>query len=121
MKEYLWRWLFWASLVFCSLLATSLLIAYWLFSTAPHHPNTPVFAVGFALTFGFIGLGSLTMLLFSRISRRLDATPEEEGELFRKLVRESPFFAFSLLYFFSLLVFMGIFLLMIPYIKNACA
>jgi len=76
MKEYLWRWLFWASFTFCFLLAISLLIAYWLFSTAPNSPNTPVFAIGFGFALGFIGLGSITLILFDRISNRLDITPE---------------------------------------------
>lgn len=120
MKEYLWRWLFWGSLVFCGLLAAALLIAFWLYSTAPHNPNTPIFGIGFGFAFGFIGLGSLTLILFDRISKRLDTTKEEDGEFVRRIVRETPFFSFSLLYFFSLAMFMAIFMMMIPYIRNAC-
>ena len=121
MKEYLWRWIFWASMVYCGLLATSLIVAYVLFSTAPNNQNTPVFAIGFGLAFGFFGLGSLTLILFERISRKMDDTPEEEGEFMLKVIRETPFFSFSLLYFFGLALFMGIFMLMLSYIRNACS
>ena len=121
MKEYLWRWLFWGSLIYCGLLALSLVVAFLLFSTAPHSPNTPIFAIGFSFAVGFFGLGAMTFILFDRISKRIDITPEEEGEMFRKIVRETPFFSFSLLYFFGLGLFMGIIMLMIPYITNACS
>ncbi len=121
MKEYFWRWLFWGSVIYCGLLAISLIVAYLLFSTAPNSPNTPVFAIGFGFAVGFVGLGAVTLLLFDRLSKKLDITPEEEGELFRKVIRETPFFSFSLLYFFALGLFIGIIMLMIPYIRNACA
>lgn len=121
MREYIWRWLFWSSVVFCGLLSSGLVVAYILYSAAPHNPNTPVFAMGFGFTFGFIGLSALTVILFDRVSKRLDTTPEEEGELMKRLARETPFFTFSLLLFFSLALFMGIFMLMLPYIRNACS
>lgn len=121
MKEYFWRWLFWGSVIYCGLLAFALVVAYWLYSTAPNSPNTPVFAIGFGFAIGFVGLGAVVLLLFDRISKRLDVTPEDEGELFRKIVRETPFFSFSLLYFFALGFFVGIIMLMIPYISNACS
>jgi len=120
MKEFLWSWLFWISLVFCSILCTGLVAAFVLFSTAPNNPHTPIFAAGFAFTFGFLGLGALTFFFFDKISRKMDTTPDVDGEFFKKVVKEMPFFFFSLSYFFALAIYMAIFLLMLPYIKNAC-
>ncbi|MBF0501228.1 MAG: hypothetical protein HQM09_13905 [Candidatus Riflebacteria bacterium] len=120
MKEYLWSWIFGVSLVFCTLLTASLLIAFKLYSTAPQNANTPVFAIGFGFAFGFIGLGASTFLLYDRLVRKLDLIGEDEGELVRKVVREMPFFFFSILYFFILALYMGIFMLMIPFIRTAC-
>lgn len=117
----MWRWLFIGTFIFFGLLSASLLIAFWLYSTAPHNPNTPVFAIGFGLAFGFIGIGIMVLLAFERISKKFDMHAEEDGELMRKIMKESPFFSFSLLYFFALGFYMSIFLLMLPYIRNACA
>ena len=36
----MWKWLFWSSLVFCSLLSISLIIAYLLYTTAPNNEGT---------------------------------------------------------------------------------
>lgn len=120
MREFIWAWLFWAALVFCTLLTASLGIAYWLFSTAPQNPHTPVFAAGFGFAFGFIGLGTLMAIAYDRVAVKMEFTPEVDNEFFRKVIREMPFFFFSLAYFFSLALFIGIFLLMLTYIRNAC-
>jgi len=61
MKEFIWAWIFWASVVFCSLLGISLTTAYWLYSTAPTNNNTPIFAAGFGFALGFFGLGAMTV------------------------------------------------------------
>jgi len=119
MKEFLWAWLFWASLVFCGLLAASLLTAFWLFSTAPMNPHTAIFASGFGFAFGFLGLGAFTLILFDKLSRRLEQNPHHDGEFFQKLIREMPFLFFTLIYFFAMAGFIGIFLLMLSYIKTA--
>jgi hypothetical protein len=121
MRPYMWGWLFAGSLAFCGLLALGLLIAFALFYVAPHNQHTPLFAAGFGFTLGFIGLGTMTVLFFDRITRRLDLLQDREGDLLRKVVKESPFFFFSLLYFFMLAAFIGFFLMMLPYIKHACA
>lgn len=121
MKEFLWSWIFWASFIFCTLLSSSLIVAYSLFSTAPHNPNTPIFAIGFGFAFGFIGLGGFTVMFFDRLTHKVDVLEEAEGELFKKVVKEMPFFFFALIYFFSLALFMGMLLLMIPFIRNACS
>lgn len=120
MKEFLWGWLFIGSLVFCSLLVISLLIAYALYSTAPLNPHTPVFSIGFGLTFGFIGLAALTVIFFDKLSKKVYSKQEAESELFKKVVNESPFFFFSLLYFFMLTIYISIFLLLQSYIRHAC-
>ncbi|HOY66306.1 MAG TPA: hypothetical protein PLP29_05405 [Candidatus Ozemobacteraceae bacterium] len=119
MKEFLWAWLFWASVVFCSLLVISLGASWLLFSAAPNHQHTWIFATGFGFSFGFIGLGALTVFVFDKFSRKFRPKEEVEGEFFRKIVRESPFFFFTLLFFFSMALYIGILLLMLPYIKTA--
>ena len=121
MRPQLWGWLFAGSLAFCTMLALALLIAFALFKVAPHNEHTPLFATGFGFTIGFIGLGTLTLLLFDRMARRLDLLRDREGDLMRKVVRESPFFFFSLMFFFLLAAFIGFFVLMLPYIKHACS
>jgi len=120
MKEFLWAWLFWLAFVFCGLLAFSLLLAWAFFSTAPNNPHTPVFAIGFGFALGFIGLGALTVFFYDRLVKHNELIGEEDGELLRKIVREMPFFFFSLVYFFVLAVYMGVFILMLPFIRNAC-
>ena len=119
MKDFLWAWLFWASTIFCTLLAVSLLAAWLLFSTAPHHQHTWIFSAGFGFVFGFIGIGSLTLFVFDRFSRKFREKEEAEGELFRKIIRETPFFFFTLFFFFAMALYTGILLLMLPYIKTA--
>ena len=121
MKEFIWAGLFWASVVFCSLLAISLLIAYWLYSTAPLNNNTPVFASGFGFGLGFLGLGAMTIFTFDKFSRKNIIFKEVENEFFNKVIREMPFFFFAILYFFMMAVYMGIFILVLSYIQNACA
>jgi hypothetical protein len=120
MKEFLWAWIFWASVVFCTLLATSLMVAFWLYSTAPMNDHTPVFAAGFGFAFGFFGLGALTIFAFDRFSKKSLVFKEVENEFFNKVIREMPFFFFALSYFFSLAIYMGIYLLVLSYIRNAC-
>ena len=119
MKEFLWAWLFWGALVFCSVLTTSLFAAYWLFSTAPYNPHTPLFAAGFGFVFGFLGLGAVMIFTYDRISTKMELITEIENEFFRKVIREMPFFFFALSYFFSMALFMGIFLVTLTYIKNS--
>jgi len=119
MKEFLWGWIFYGSLVFCGLLVASLLAAYALFSTAPLNPHTPVFAAGFGFAFGFLGLGALTLIFFDKLSRKAKFSEEPDSEIFKRVVTEMPFFFFSLVYFFSMALFMGIFLLMLSFIHNA--
>ena len=119
-KEFVWAWIFGLSTVFCSLLAASLWVAYLFFSTAPHNQYTPVFAIGFGFVFGFIGLASITFVFYDRLVKKLDLVSEEEGELVRKVVRETPFFFFSILFFMAMAMYMGFFMLMIPFIRTAC-
>jgi hypothetical protein len=121
MKEFLWAWLFVGSLAFCTLLTVSLTIAYVLFATAPLNPHTPVFASGFGFAFAFFGLGALMVFAYDRLSIYMEHVSEIDNEFFRKVIREMPFFFFALVYFFLLAVYMGIFLLMLTYIRNAFA
>ncbi|MBF0543985.1 MAG: hypothetical protein HQM08_06120 [Candidatus Riflebacteria bacterium] len=120
MKEFLWYWFFSMTFAFTLLLACSLLLAYALFSAAPYHPHTPFFAIGFGFCFGFLGLGSLTFLFYDRLTKKIAIISEEEGELVKKVVKEAPFFFFSLIFFFSLAAFISLFMFMIPFIKDAC-
>ncbi|MBI3037809.1 hypothetical protein HYY75_01980 [bacterium] len=119
MKDYVWIGLFWGSLGFCGLEALSLLVAYVLFSTAPHNPHTSVIAIGFGFLLGFCGLGAMTMVIFDRISHRFETAQEGEASLVKKIIKETPFFFFALFYFFALAFFLGVFLLMMPYLQNA--
>lgn len=119
MKVFLWSWIFWLSVIFCTLLVTSLLIAYWLYSTAPQNEHTPVFATGFGFAFGFFGLGAVTLIAFEHFSKKNIIFKEVENEFFNRVIREMPFFFFSLMYFFSLSVYMGIFLLVLSYVRNS--
>ena len=119
MKEFLWAWLFWTSTIFCTLLASSLMIAYWLYSTAPLNPHTQVFAAGFGFALGFFGLGAVTIFAFDRFSQKNLVFIEVENELFNRVIRELPFFFFSVVYFFALSVYMGIFMLVLSYIQNS--
>ena len=120
MKEFLWAWIFGFTTVFCTLLAISLGVAYLLFSTAPNTQYTPVFSIVFVFVCGFVGLASITFIFYDRMVKRLDTLADEEGELMRKVIREAPFFFFSMLFFFSMAIYMGIFMLMVPYIRTAC-
>lgn len=120
MKEFIWSWIFWGSVVFCSLLATSLIIAFWLYSTAPGNPHTPIFASGFGFSMGFFGLGALLVFVFDRFSKKNLVFKEVENEFFNKVIKEMPFFFFAVLYFFSLSVYMGMFLMVLSYIETAC-
>ena len=117
-KEFLWAWIFVLTTAFCLLLAITLGVTYLFFSTAPSNQYTPVFAIGFI--FGFTGLASITFLFYDRLVKKLDLLSDEEGELMRKVVREAPFFFFSLLFFFAMAMYMGFFMLMVPYIRTAC-
>lgn len=119
MKEFIWAWLFWASTIFCTLLAFSLGIAYLLYSTAPLNTHTPVFATGFGFAFGFFGLGAVTVFAFDQFSKKNLVFKEVENEFFNKVVREMPFFFFSIAYFFALSIYMGIFMLVLTYIRNS--
>ena len=121
MKEFIWAWFFWFSVVFCTLLTTSLMVAYWLYSTAPSNANTPLFASGFGFILGFIGLGAMTIFVFDKFSQKNVIFKEVENEFFNKVIREMPFFFFALSYFFTMSVYMGMFLLILSYVKNACA
>lgn len=121
MKEFIWAWIFWASVVFCSLLGVSLTTAYWLYSTAPMNNNTPIFAAGFGFALGFFGLGAMTVFVFDRFSRKNVIFKEVENEFFNKVIREMPFFFFAIAYFFSMAVYMALFLLILSYIQNSCA
>ncbi len=106
-------------MVFCTILSVSLVTAYILFSTAPFNPHTSIFAAGFGFAYGFLGLGALTLIFFDRIGKHLKKTGENEAEFFKKVIKEMPFFFFSLLFFFGLAIYMGIFILVLGYIKNA--
>lgn len=118
MKEFLWKWLFWASAAFCGLLTLSLLVAYLLYSTAPSNTYTPLFASGFGFTIGFFGLGAVVVFFFDKLSKKTIIFEEVENELFNRVIREMPFFFFALLYFFSLTAYFGIFLLSLTYIEG---
>ncbi|MDD2999759.1 MAG: hypothetical protein PHV05_11910 [Candidatus Riflebacteria bacterium] len=120
MKEFIWQWIFWASVVFCGLLALSLIAAYGLYSTAPANSYTPVFAAGFGFFLGFFGLGAVTLFALDKFSKTTLLFKEVENEFFNKVIRESPFFFFSLMYFFSLSLYMGFFMLVLNYIKSSC-
>ena len=120
MKEFVWKWLFWASLVFCFSLALSLCVAYLLYNTAPHNEYTPLFASGFGFAVGFFGLGGIIFFLFDRLSNMEPILKEVENEFFNKVLKELPFLFFALLYFFSLALYVGLFLLILTYIKNSC-
>jgi len=120
MKEFIWAWLFWASVAFCGLLSISLLVAYTLYSTAPMNSYTPVFASGFGFALGFFGLGAITVFAFDTFARKNLILKEVENEFFNKVIKEMPFFFFALLYFFSMSIYMGMFLLVLTYIRNSC-
>lgn len=120
MKEFVWAWIFWASVIFCTLLATSMIVAYALYSTAPQNIYTPVFASGFGFALGFFGLGAIMVFAFDRFSTKTPIFKEVENEFFNKVIKEMPFFFFALLYFFSLSIYMGLFLLVLTYIRNSC-
>lgn len=118
MKEFVWSWFFWLSFVFCSLLAVSLVIAYWLYSTAPQNQHTPIFATGFGFVLGFFGLGVLTASAFEHFSKKNLIFKEFENEFFNRVIREVPFLFFALFYFFSLSLYIGIFMLVLGYIEK---
>ncbi len=120
MKVFIWKWLFWSSLVFCSLLSISLIIAYLLYTTAPNNEYTPVFASGFGFAIGFFGLGGIIFFLFDKLSNMEPILKDIDNEFFNKVVRELPFLFFALLYFFTLSVYVGLFMLILNYIKNSC-
>jgi hypothetical protein len=80
-----------------------------------------VFAAGFGFALGFFGLGAVSVFFFVIFSRKYLIFQEVENELFNKVIREIPFFFFALMYFFTLSVYMGIFLLVLTYIRNSCA
>ncbi|MBF0409351.1 MAG: hypothetical protein HQM10_18570 [Candidatus Riflebacteria bacterium] len=119
MKQFLWFWFFSVSFVFTGILAISLGLSYILFSTAPHNPYTPVFAIAFGFIFGFTGLASLTFLFYDGLVNKLNFFEEEEGELVKKVVREAPFFFFSLIFFFIMGLYMGVYMMIINFIRNA--
>ena len=118
MKEFVWKWLFWASVVFSLTLSLALLAAYLLYSTAPSNEYTPMFASGFGFALGFFGLGSVIFFLFDRLSN-MEPVFDVDNEIFNKVIRELPFLFFALLYFFSLAVYMGFFLVVLNYIRNS--
>lgn len=120
MKEFIWRWMFWASLVFCLLLSISLMVAYLLYSTAPNNEYTPIFATSFGFAIGFFGLGAVTVFFFDKIASSGPVFKETENEFFNKVIKELPFLFFGLLYFFTLALFMGLFMLVLTYIRNSC-
>ena len=120
MKVFIWKWLFWSSLVFCSLLSISLIIAYLLYTTAPNNEYTPVFASGFGFAIGFFGLGGIIFFLFDKLSNMEPILKDVDNEFFNKVIRELPFLFFALLYFFTLSVYVGLFMLILNYIKNSC-
>ena len=119
MKEFIWAWIFWASVVFCTLLGVSLIVAFMLYSTAPQNMYTPVFAAGFGFALGFFGLGAIMVFAFDRFSSKNTIFKEVENEFFNKVIKEMPFLFFALLYFFSLSVYMCLFLLVLTYIRNS--
>lgn len=120
MKEFVWAWIFWASVVFCGLLTISMVAAFSLYSTAPQNIYTPVFAAGFGFVLGFFGLGAVIVFAFDKFSTTPIIFKEVENEFFNKVIKEMPFFFFALLYFFSLSIYMGLFLLVLTYIRNSC-
>ena len=119
MKEFLWKWLFVASVVFFGLLIISLLIAYALYSASPDNEYTPVFALGFGFALGFFGLGAVTLSAFDKLITQPIIFEETDHEIFNRIIQEAPFFFFSLQFFFSLVAYMGIFLMVISYIRNS--
>ncbi|HNX74600.1 MAG TPA: hypothetical protein PLM07_10655 [Candidatus Rifleibacterium sp.] len=121
MKEFVWAWIFWASVVFCGLLAFSMGIAYLLYSTSPQNIYTPVFAFGFGSALGFFGLGALLVFVFDRFSTKNPIFKEVENEFFNKVIKEMPFFFFAMLYFFAMAIYMGLFLLVMTFIRNSFA
>ena len=120
MKEFIWSWIFWASSAFCTLLGVSLIVAYALYSTAPQNIYTPVFAAGFGFSLGFFGLGAILVFAYDRFSNMNPIFKEIDNEFFNKVIKEMPFLFFAMLYFFSLLLYMVFFLLVLTYIGNTC-
>ncbi len=120
MKEFIWRWLFWASATFFSLLSISLLAAYALYTTAPTNCYTHVFASGFGFILGFLGLGFAYAYLFDKLNSTPIIFKESDNEIFNRVIKEAPFFFFALLFFFSIVLYMGLFLLVLSYVKNSC-
>lgn len=120
MKEFIWKWLFWASVIFCVLLSISLWVAYLLYSTAPNNEYTPVFASGFGFAIGLFGLAAIIFFLFDKLTNMEPITKETDNELFNKIIKETPYFFFTILYFFTLALYMGLFMLVLTYIKNSC-
>ena len=120
MKDFIWIWLFWASVVFCSLLSISLLIAYLLYTTAPNNEYTPVFASGFGFAIGFFGLGAVIFFMFDKLTNREPLIKALDNEFVNVVIKELPFLFFSLLYFFSLALYVGLFMLVLNYIRNSC-
>ncbi len=120
MKEFIWKWLFWASVVFCSMLVASLLIAYLLYTTAPSNEYTPIFASAFGFAIGFFGLGGTIFFLFDKLSNMEPIIKDVDNQYFNIAIKELPFLFFALLYFFSLAVYMGIFMMVLNYVKNSC-
>lgn len=119
MKEFLWRWLFWASTVFFGLLVISLLIAYSLYSASPDNEYTPIFACGFGFMLGFIGLGSVTLAAFDKLNTTPIIFSDTDNETFNRVLKEAPFFFFALQFFFSFVIYMGLFLLVLSYVRNS--
>jgi hypothetical protein len=120
MKEFIWRWFFWASVVFFSLLSVSSIAAYALYNTAPDNAYTQVFASGFGFVLGFIGLAFVNVYLFDKLNTTPIIFRESDNEIFNRVIQEAPFFFFALLFFFSIVLYMGIYLLVLSYVKNAC-
>ena len=120
MKEFIWKWAFWGSVLFFGILSVSLLISYTLYTTAPENTYTPVFASGFGFVFGFFGLGFITLYTFDKLETSPLIYKETENEILNRVIKEAPFFFFALTFFFSMVVYMGIFLLVLSYIRNSC-
>ncbi|NLM17395.1 MAG: hypothetical protein GX221_06730 [Candidatus Riflebacteria bacterium] len=118
MKDFMWKWLFQFSSVFCVLLAASLVLAYTLYNTAPSNAYTPVFASAFGFALGFIGLGAFIINCFDKLQHAEPIFEETKHEIMNRVIREMPFFFFALLYFFSLALYMGLFILFLTYIRN---
>lgn len=119
MKEFVWKWLFLASLVFCFSLTLSSLIAFWLYKTAPTSEYTQLFASGFGFAIGFIGLGAVVCYLFDRLSHMEPVFTETANEIVNKVLKELPFLFFALLYFFGLAIYTGLFIIILTYIKSS--